>query len=210
MSVTLDATAGPDHVVMFYEQDRFLVEAIAGYARQGLADNRDVLVLATAPHRQAVDALLDQPTRHAGSDARLTALDARDTLDELLVNGVVDASRLRDLIASWLAASNHSGRKPRIYGEMVALLCDDGQFEPALQLEALWNRLGESFSFSLLCGYPMRGFGEHDSAVSFLDVCRQHTAVTSESYARLRGDQNEPVPMVVLNGDAPGGSIDLN
>jgi hypothetical protein len=210
MSLTLrpSATAPADHVVLFYEQDRFLNECIADYVRQGLAENRDVLVIATAPHRHAVDGLLDRSPQRAGTDPRLTTLDARATLDDLRIDGVVDAGRIHDRFARWLAASNRSGRTPRIYGEMVALLWDDGQFERALQLETLWNRLGESFSFSLLCGYPMRGFADHDSTVSFPDVCRQHTAVTTESYAHLRDEHDDPGPMVVLNGGAPGGRMD--
>jgi hypothetical protein len=206
MSPTLDATAPADHVVLFYEQDRFLSECIAGYVREGLAEDRDVLVIATAPHRLAVDALLDRSPPPAGTDARLTTLDARDTLDDLPSNGGV--GRLHDRFAPWLAASNRAGRTPHIYGEMVALLWDDGEFERALQFEAMWNRLGESFSFNMLCGYPMRGFDDHDSTVSFPDVCRQHTAVATESYARLRDGDDDPGPMVMLNGGSPGGRID--
>lgn len=212
MGSTLDATATVpgDHVVLFYEQDRFLSECIVSYARQGLAQDRDVLVVATAPHRRAVEAWRDRSPRQGSTGARLTTFDARDTLDSLLVDGVVDADRLYELLVPWLAASNGSGRTPRIYGEMVALLWTDGHLERVLQLEALWNRLGESFSFSLLCGYPMRDFGDQDSAANFLGVCQQHTAVTMESYARLRSDHDDAVPMVVLNGGSPGGRIDLN
>jgi hypothetical protein len=209
MSSTLDATAVGDHVVLFYEQDRFLSECVAGYVRESLADDRDVLVIATAPHRKAVDALLQRSPRPAGADARHTTLDARATLDDLPTAGAVDADRLYDRFAPWLADSNRSGRAPRIYGEMVALLWEEGQFERALQFEALWNRLGESFSFSLLCGYPMHGFDDPDSAVSFPDVCQQHTAVTAESYAHLRDEDADPAPMVVLNGGSPGGCIDI-
>jgi len=212
MGSTLDASATVPrgHVALFYEQDRFLGECIASYARQGLAEDRDVLVVATAPHRRAVEEWLDRSPREAGTDARLTTLDARDTLESLLVDGVVDADRLYDRIAPWLAAANRSGRTPRIYGEMVALLWRDGHFEPALELEALWNRLGEAFPFSLLCGYPLRYFSDQNSAASFLGVCQQHTAVTMESYARLRGDHDDAIPMVVLHGGSPGGRIDLN
>lgn len=204
------ATAGSHHVALFYEQDRYLTGCIASYARQGLAEDRDVLVVATAPHLRAVDVLLDRSARRAGTDARLTTFDARDMLDDLLVDGVVDAGRLHDRITPWLAAANRSGRTPSIYGEMVFLLWRDGHVEPAMHLEALWNRLTESFSFNLLCGYPMREFGDLDSAAGFLDVCQQHTAVTMESYAQLRGEDDDAIPMVVLHGGSPGGRIDLN
>jgi hypothetical protein len=209
VSPTLDATAGGDHVVLFYERDRYLSECIATYVREGLAEERDVLVIATAPHLHAVDAQLDRSPRPARTEARLTTLDARVTLDALPVDHGGDAGRLEDRFAPWLAAANQSGCSPRIYGEMVALLWDDGQFERALQFEATWNRLSESFSFSMLCGYPMRGFDDHDSTVSFPDVCQQHTAVTTESYVHLRDGDAETAPMVVLNGGSPGGRIDL-
>jgi hypothetical protein len=212
MSSTLEAsvTAPSDHTVLFYERDRFLSECVAGYLREGLAEDRDVMVIATAPHLRAFDALLERPAWQGGGDARLTILDAHDTLEELLRDDVLDLGRLRERVEPWLAAANRSGREPRIYGEMVALLWDDSQFERAVQLEALWNRLGRSFSFSLLCGYPMRGFGDHAGGDGFLDVCRQHSAVTTESYSRLRDEREGPGSMVVLDGGSPGGHIHLD
>ena len=60
---------------------------------------------------------------------------------------------------------------------MVALLWAEGRIDAALQLEEMWNRLAEIYSFSLCCAYPMSGFLGNPHAAPFLKICAQHTHV---------------------------------
>ena len=77
----------------------------------------------------------------------------------------------------------------RAYGEMVALLWDDGDVASALALEDLWNDLGDVRAFELLCAYPMSAFEDPDSAAPFKRVCEQHSSVIpSEGYSLLTDD----------------------
>jgi len=48
------------------------------------------------------------------------------------------------------------------FGEMVALLCQDGLFDAAVELEGLWNELAARFRFHLFCAYPSRLFASGD------------------------------------------------
>lgn len=206
----LSPTVVGEHVVIFYERDLFLAECVVGYLRQGFDGDADVLVVATEPHRDEISQLLWESTGKSPTDHPVTMLDAHYMLGDLLVNGEVHPDRFYDRVAPWLQASARAGRRSRIYGEMVAVLWKDGRFESALRLERLWNQLSASFAFHLLCGYPMSGFGDESSTTGFGDICCQHTAVATESYTSLCEERNGSVPMVALNGGAPGGRIHRN
>jgi PAS domain S-box-containing protein len=47
--------------------------------------------------------------------------------------------------------SSHGKRQVNAFGEMVALLCEQGRYEAAVRLQQLWNGLAELQEFSLLC-----------------------------------------------------------
>ena len=76
----------------------------------------------------------------------------------------------------------------RGYGEMVALLWEDGNIPAALALEDLWNELAATHEFALLCAYPLSAFTDDATAAAFERVCDQHsTVIPSESYTLLSG-----------------------
>ena len=45
-----------------------------------------------------------------------------------------------------------------VFGEMVALLANDGNHVGAVELEGLWNKLQQQRAFALYCAYPMDQF----------------------------------------------------
>jgi signal transduction histidine kinase len=76
---------------------------------------------------------------------------------------------------------------------MVDLLCRDGNADAAVQLEAMWNGLAQTYAFSLLCAYSMESFSRAADADPFRRICHQHEhVVPTERYtsvddeARLR------------------------
>jgi signal transduction histidine kinase len=119
----------------------------------------------------------------ARADGRFSVLDAAQTLTRFMVDGMPDPSRFGDLVGSLVA-----NRRPRIFGEMVALLAAEGNYAGAVALEALWNWMQKKHPFSLLCAYPMHGLGGQELAPLFVDVCSEHSRVVpTESYSRLDG-----------------------
>ena len=85
------------------------------------------------------------------------------------------------------------GRRMRVYGEMVALLWDDGDMASALALEDLWNDIGEVRTFELLCAYPMSAFDDPAQRRGVQAICDQHTEVIpSEGYSLLSGEAERP------------------
>jgi DcmR-like sensory protein len=104
-------------------------------------------------------------------------LDAEDTLDQLLVNGMPDAERFTQLMVPMIERAC-GGRRclVRIYGQMVDVLWKNNMRDAAIRLELLWNQLAMTQTFSLLCGYALGHF-YYDANVA--DICSQHTHVVA-------------------------------
>ncbi len=65
----------------------------------------------------------------------------------------------------------------RIYGEMVELLAEEGNFCAARRLEELWNELAARYSFTLLCGYSAAHFTTPLARAALAGICDAHTHV---------------------------------
>ena len=169
------------HAVRFYESDRSLAAIVANFLGEGIADGQPAIVVATAAQRAAIVRALvakDFDVVHLKRSNNLLLVDAERTLDMFMTNGEVDAVRFRDVMCGILTevCRDRPNCTVRIYGQMVDVLWKDGQQEAAVRLEMLWNQLGTSERFSLLCGYAM---GHFFKDVAFQKVCAQHTHIVS-------------------------------
>ena len=198
------------HTVGFYETDGFLVDAVVDFLAPGLATGEGALIIATGAHSERFEAGLSDAgidVIEARRSGQLVMLDARETQRALMPQGVLAHRRFRSVIGSWLDRVAEGGRPVRVFGEMVALLWDDGDTSTALALEDLWNELALRRPFVLLCGYPMHSFVDDESTQAFWTVCRRHSAVTNESYARLgSSDDGEPA-VVTIEREWPGPEV---
>lgn len=182
-----------DHFVQFYESERFLADAVANFVAAGLAAREPVIVIATAEHRDAILAglhALSVDVDAARRRGRLTMLDARQALAKIMDGALPDAGRFHRVIGAVLdsAARKDSQRRLRAYGEMANVLWKEAKHDAALRLEALWNELGTSRDFSLLCAYELGDFYEEPDDRTFQDICRQHShVVPTERYIRASG-----------------------
>ncbi len=187
---TYDHPPSP-HTVQFYEDDAFIVGTVANFVKAGLIEGDGIVVIATESHRRSVELQLE----NAGLDlrgahrARYVALDAADTLASLLVDGRLQTDRFDDVIGDLIRRVTKAHGRVRAFGEMVALLWAQDRREAALELERLWNELGATVPFSLLCGYPISAFDDHADRDGLLAVCRSHSrACPTETYGALRTD----------------------
>jgi diguanylate cyclase (GGDEF)-like protein len=180
---------GHDHLVEFYETEAFLVETVCGFHAPGLRDGQAAIIVATPAHRHAFEAALEDAgidVDAAAREGRYAAFDARDVLARFMIDGAPDAHRFAATIGAVMDRCGAGGRSIRVYGEMVALLWDDGNVAAALALEDLWNDLTSTRSFVLLCAYPMRAFEDPASAAAFKRICEQHSSVIpAESFSLL-------------------------
>jgi hypothetical protein len=178
------------HVVQFYTDDIFLRECICEFVRSALADNESAIVVASKKHRHGLTERLQLrgvDVRGAIKQGRYIVLDALMMLEKFISGGLPDKRKFETIFApaieSAQTASGTGQGRVAVFGEMVALLWAEGNFEAALQLENLWNELAKTRPFYLRCAYPATGFqGEHMSE-PYSAVCSHHSAIISaESY----------------------------
>ena len=184
------------HVVQFYAEDSFLLDELSRFIGAALVGGDAAIVIATNAHRDELKHRLELRGLNASlaaTEGRYISLDAAETLAQITVNGWPDAERFKAVIGSVMLQANMAavGNAPRIsaFGEMVALLWSQGKAAAAVHLEELWNDLARSFSFSLLCAYPMSGFDREDHGNLFRQICAVHShVVPMESYTALVDD----------------------
>jgi hypothetical protein len=169
------------HFVQFYDEDAALIESVASFLESGLRAGAACIVIATPEHRASLDARL----RSCGFDLddaltirQYVALDAETVLMDLLVDGVPDRGKFDEIVEPVIA---HAGlHHPRVlaFGEMVALLSQDGKHDMAIALEKLWNKLALRHAFSLFCAYPRSAFCV-DERIALGNICNQHSVVVA-------------------------------
>ena len=184
------------HSVQFYQDDKFLLEAVSRFIGTALVTGDPAVVIATREHRAGIDHLLKErgvdPAK-AAQQGRYVSVDAETTLSSFMKNGAIDPALTKKTVGGLLAKARSGGGKAggrvAVFGEMVNILWATGQRDNALQLEQLWNELAHEQTFSLLCAYPIAGFSNPRHTENFLKICREHSAVLpSEGYASLPSD----------------------
>ena len=185
----VNTAAHPEHFVQFYENEEFFLDSLASYITDGLQAREAVVVVATRAHLDSLERRLqaqgfDSPAVAQTGD--YVPLEAQHTLVQLMVNGTLSPQIFKSLLGGAVARANrHSGRV-RVFGELVALLWADENYEDAIRLEKLWNELQLTEDFTLFCAYPMASLGRHVLEQPFAEVCHTHTRVIpGESYAAL-------------------------
>jgi signal transduction histidine kinase len=184
------------HGVQFYSQDKFLLQELSEYIGNALRAGNAAVVVATEQHRNALlQWLVAQGVEVAAlvEQGRFVAADAQQLLARFMVDGSPHQPLFEEAIGGIVegARSRAAGSEPRvaIFGEMVALLWEDGKADAAICLEQLWNDLAKKKSFSLFCAYPMSCFNRPDDAAMLLKVCNEHSAVIpTEGYMRLASE----------------------
>lgn len=189
MSTETDVRAGPrDHLVQVYECDEELIETAGEDLVDGLQAGEVAIVIATGPHRRAFETAIAEAridVAEARESGRLVTLDAGDTLDRFLLDGWPDEEAFDAVVGTMVRRAAEGGRGVRAFGEMVALLWDAGDVLAAIQLEALWNQLGQQVAFSLFCGYPAPAVAHDTNSDAFAEVCRLHSAVIDNRSASV-------------------------
>jgi hypothetical protein len=97
---------------------------------------------------------------------------AEDALERFMEDGRPSPARFHALLAQLLQRARGDGRPVRAFGEMVVVLWRKGQRDAALQLEQLWDQACARGALTLLCAYPLAGFGRDDGdALASVRAC---------------------------------------
>jgi len=170
------------HAVYFYDRDDDLAEGVAAYVGKGVLAGEAAIIIAAETHRDLIIQRLHKMSvdvEAARARGDLIILDAATTLAKFMVDGAPDPDLFRRVVGSVLeSASTRGNRRVRVraYGEMVDILWRDGNRRAAVALEELWNDLGETHEFQLLCGYQMAAFQAAPGGLH--DVCDVHAHVS--------------------------------
>lgn len=163
----------------FYDGDQDGIAVVASFVAAGFSAGEPVIVVATAEHRPLLDAALVElgfDPRVMRSKGWFVTLDAEETLAGFMVEGMPDAEAFRATIGGLVDDVQGDAARVRIYGEMVAVLWDEGNIAAALALEGFWNELASQRSFSLLCAYP-HAVLDQASLAEVGRVCALHSDV---------------------------------
>jgi hypothetical protein len=189
-----ESTVGSgEHVVHFYEHDVELVAGLCAYLAAAIRDGEAAIVIATQAHRRAFEAELEAQgidIAQARVDGRFVSLDAAATMAAFVHEGRIDRDAFREVIGGLLRNAAAGVPAIRAYGEMVALLWEDGDVLAAIELEMLWNHLGRELPFSLYCSYPATSVAGSEHAEAVHQLCHLHCRVLTSAPAE-GGDAQE-------------------
>jgi CheY-like chemotaxis protein len=115
---------------------------------------------------------------------RCLVMDASDALKRFMRSGFPDGDRLAEVAAELDAyrrsAAEGTPSRLTIFGNMVVVLCEDGNEKAAIALESLWNTLTHGLPFFTLCGYAASCF--HDGVPDLWAAARnEHWALSHAS-----------------------------
>ena len=185
------------HTVQFYGEDSFLMDGVSRLVGTALGAGDAAIVIATRAHREGLETRLQARglnTLNATQQGRYFVADAAETLSKFMVEGFPDARLFRETVGNLVSrarAATEPGSRVVAFGEMVALLWEEGKCDAAIRLEQLWNELGQEQAFFLHCAYRIKDFAQENDGVRFMQICSEHSEVLpSESYTGLN-DQRD-------------------
>jgi MEDS: MEthanogen/methylotroph, DcmR Sensory domain len=167
------------HSVQVYENDKSFFDTLEGFVGCGFLSGDSVIIIATPSHIE----LLNERLRKQGFDLETMSatdqyitLDANEVLSKFMVNDWPDEKLFNDEVTQIISRAKKNDRKVRAFGEMVALLWEQGLNGATVYLENLWHELHRKKSFTIYCAYPKSGFTQ-DVNHSIDTICKTHSKV---------------------------------
>lgn len=155
------------HSVHFYRDDDALIQRLHSVIASAINAGNAILFVGEERHRRQLTAALVRSgaePRSLEETGRLILCDARAVLAQFMVNGLPDPNlflaSVGKLLGTAKQAASNEQRGLTVFGEMVAVLWEDGNKPGTLKLEALWNDLLNERIFHLHCAYPLGIFGD--------------------------------------------------
>jgi hypothetical protein len=171
----------PDHILLLYEDDTEFFHVLSSYATAGLRAGESVIVVAR-PEKLVV---LEHTLRQKGFNLfelglrdQYIALDAYNTLEQFIIGDWPDPNLCHHLLANLLLRARKGNRPVRIYGEMVAILMEQGRTGASVFLEEWWNQKALDEEFTVFCAYPRSDFAT-TSVDCLARVCSCHSVLVA-------------------------------
>jgi hypothetical protein len=166
------------HSVQFFDDAQSRSATVASFLHDGLDDGATLLIVETKEHWQATARLLALqrvPIEAAAQSGQLTVLDATDAVT--LVGGAdgLSSERFDRSVGALVRQLASRARSLSVFGEVVDVFAERGEFDAALRLEALWNALIAQVPMALLCGYSAPRYREPGRSGEFQRICSAHS-----------------------------------
>lgn len=171
------------HVVQIYENDEALLNLLEGFVTGGISANESVILIATRAHLHTLERRLRLHGLNVDAlcaSDQYIPLDAAETLSAFMVNDIPDYSLFVKTITATFDRIRDSKRQVRAFGEMVAILWEQGNSAATMMLEHMWNAFFEKETFSLFCAYPKNQFLE-DTTNSLSNIYKAHSKIITNS-----------------------------
>jgi hypothetical protein len=172
----------PVHSVHFYDTNQALIERLCGIVASGFKLGNAVLIVATQDHREQLMDALEQSGIAVEAhirEERFVICDAKEMLSRFMVGRLPDTGLFLASMGKLLADAKKSARGKEqglvVFGEMVAVLWDEGNKAGALAVERLWNDILNETAFHLHCAYPRALFAEDEAGMT--NICDSHSHV---------------------------------
>ena len=173
-----------DHLIQIYENDDVILDCLQGFVSSGFNSGDSVIIIATGPHLQALKKRLTK----AGYDLRsliasnqYISMEAEQCLAKFMVHGWPVEHKFTAFVNDVVSKARGEHDKMRAYGEMVAILWEQGHSGATVQLEHLWNFFCTREAFCLFCAYPRSGFTQ-DLGSSVNHICSAHTKMIAGDF----------------------------
>lgn len=167
-----------DHLVQIYQNDLTFLNTLEGFAGDGFIKGESVVIIASPNHIEQLNkrlAVHGFDIEKLKADDQYIPLDAQDSLDSFMVNDWPDEKLFNMMVANVMERATKDDRRIRAFGEMVAILWEQGKNGATVQLENLWHRL-QNNKFCLYCAYPKSGFTQN-AVESMRTICNTHSLV---------------------------------
>jgi hypothetical protein len=169
-----------NHLVQIYESDEVVLDSLEGFTSSGFDCGDSVIIIATKSH---LDLLAEKLSLKGYNLDMLKAthqyipLNAEEVLSKFMRKGWPDEILFMDVVKDLvILARGENSRNVRAYGEMVAILWEQGHSGATVHLEHLWNKFCDTEAFCLFCAYPKSGFTQ-DLNSSIDHICSTHTRI---------------------------------
>jgi DNA-binding NarL/FixJ family response regulator len=175
---------GGRHEVKFYSDDADFVAGFAGVAEEAIKAGHAVVIIATESHRVGVFQELEArgvDVRAAIQNGNYRSQDAKQTIENIMVHGVLDSVRCAKFMGEMVAQAAKCATVGHplvvICGEGAPTLLATGDSEGAIRLEHLWDRLTKVYDADTLCGYLGSAFSDEADKPILERICAEHSVV---------------------------------
>ena len=124
-----DQIAEKEHILHIYKDEENFLDMLAGFVGGGINAGDCVMVIATPEHLQKLEKRLRDHVvgvELLRSGELYIPVDAVELVSRIMVNGWPDSKSFLEILSRYVARANQLGRKIRAFGEVVALLCAEG------------------------------------------------------------------------------------